>query len=144
MRSLAESLRRDVGAQEGLDHERVIPLDEEEVTAAIEGGASYVLTLRRERSRSLRRRKLTQIAAAGEAFSCEVCGFNFEATYGERGRQYIEVHHRTPLHASGQTESSISDLALLCANCHRIIHRRDWISVEELGNLIKTGEHRQS
>ena len=29
--------------------------------------------------------------------SCVVCGFNFEEVYGERGKDFIEVHHVKPL-----------------------------------------------
>jgi len=27
---------------------------------------------------------------------CTVCGFNFEAVYGELGKRFIHVHHLTP------------------------------------------------
>jgi putative restriction endonuclease len=31
------------------------------------------------------------------------------------------------------------DLALLCSNCHRIVHRKKpWLSVEKLSELIRT------
>ncbi|MFI5577344.1 HNH endonuclease [Streptomyces sp. NPDC051822] len=39
------------------------------------------------------------------------------------GADYIEVHHITPLHAAGPSETPLGDLALLCANCHRMCHR---------------------
>ncbi len=137
MRSFAESLRMAVGVL-GVPGEReIVLLDEEETQAVKEGGPSYVLTLRRERSGPLRRRKLQQVERAGGEILCEVCGFDFYKTYGEIGHSYIEVHHRTPLHVSGETDSSLEDLALLCANCHRMIHRRQWMNVENLVALVQ-------
>lgn len=59
--------------------------------------------------------------------SCVVCGFNFEAVYGEVGKGFIHVHHLRPLAEIGETYEvdPIADLRPVCANCHAIIHRRD-------------------
>ncbi len=57
---------------------------------------------------------------------CMICGFDFEAFYGEAGRSFIEVHHIKPLSDLGE-EVSIDpekDLVCVCSNCHRIIHRK--------------------
>jgi len=57
---------------------------------------------------------------------CQVCGVNFEAHYGEIGKGYIEAHHLKPL-ASLQgmrvAMDPVKDFAVLCANCHRMVHR---------------------
>lgn len=66
---------------------------------------------------------------------CEVCGFDFEETYGELGRGYIECHHIEPLISRGGSPgpTRVGDLALLCANCHRMVHRKaEAISIEDL------------
>jgi 5-methylcytosine-specific restriction protein A len=70
--------------------------------------------------------------------TCEACGFDFFKRYGERGGGYIECHHRIPLSESGPTQTRLKDLALVCSNCHRMIHRRtnDWLSLEELKALL--------
>jgi 5-methylcytosine-specific restriction enzyme A len=66
-----------------------------------------------------------------------VCSFDFGRTYGARGLGYIECHHRTPLHVTGETQTRLSYLALVCSNCHRMIHRtKQWPTVEELRNLV--------
>jgi 5-methylcytosine-specific restriction protein A len=66
-----------------------------------------------------------------------VCAFDFEAAYGGRGREYIEVHHTLPLHASGETKTKLSDLVLLCANCHRMVHRSaPWLTPDALRALL--------
>jgi predicted HNH restriction endonuclease len=81
----------------------------------------------RHRERSLRLAKLRQARALGDGrLVCEVpgCGFDFAKVYGALGDGYAEVHHRRPLAEleSGQ-ETTLSDLAVVCANCHRMIHR---------------------
>ena len=63
--------------------------------------------------------------AVSDVLACELCGFDFTVAYGDRGEGYIECHHIVPLHASGPTKTRPEDLILICANCHRIIHRRN-------------------
>jgi 5-methylcytosine-specific restriction enzyme A len=71
---------------------------------------------------------------------CEACEFDFELTYGERGRGFIEVHHGIPLHQLlPGAKTKLDDLHLLCANCHRMIHsRRPWLTLDELRASICT------
>ncbi|WP_448623566.1 HNH endonuclease [Geodermatophilus sp. URMC 64] len=105
--------------------------------SADEGGILERVQLVRERNPKLRRDKIAAVLASGGTVECEVCAFDFERIYGERGRHYIEVHHRTPLHVSGSTRTKLTDLALLCSNCHRMIHRgRPWLTVEELRSRL--------
>jgi 5-methylcytosine-specific restriction protein A len=71
---------------------------------------------------------------------CQACGFDFEKTYGEIGKDYIEVHHTKPLcEVDGVVEiNPATDLICICANCHRMIHRRKdtVLSLKELQGLI--------
>jgi len=105
---------------------------------AVEGGKKAKLIAYFERNSALR-------AAAVEfhGTSCKACGFNFEAAYGEHGRNYIEVHHIVPISTLPEP-SSINpkeDLTVLCSNCHRMIHRKREmpLSVEELRNILAKG-----
>jgi 5-methylcytosine-specific restriction protein A len=94
--------------------------------------------IHRERSAGLRRRKLAAIRRSGRPLACEVCDFDFEQTYGDRGRGYIECHHIVPLHVGGLVVTRLGDLALICANCHRMIHARSpWLSPGELRVIIE-------
>ena len=64
---------------------------------------------------------------------------DFAETYGKRGEGFMEVHHTRPVHEimPGQV-TRLADLALVYANCHRMIHaRRPWLTIEELGALLR-------
>ncbi|WP_143218922.1 HNH endonuclease [Actinokineospora bangkokensis] len=101
---------------------------------ALEGQVVYRYHRKHERDPTLRAKKLAAVGAA----ACEVCGFDFAAVYGERGQGYAEVHHRVPLHASGPRRTRLDDLAVLCANCHRMIHRTTpWLTVDELIEIVR-------
>ncbi|MEV6398910.1 HNH endonuclease [Streptomyces sp. NPDC051907] len=95
----------------------------EDGTTAPEGRLLARWAISRERNPKLRKRKIDQTRKRGLPLQCEVCAFHFERTYGELGRDYIEVHHVLPLHISGPRETKLDDLALVCANCHRMCHR---------------------
>lgn len=97
-----------------------------------EGGLVTVVVRRRERDRGLRERKIRRARSEGRRLDCEVCGINFEEVYGPRGKGYIEVHHILPLHVSGSVATSLDDLALLCGNCHRMVHRAPWTTPDRL------------
>lgn len=93
---------------------------------------------RRERNGALVRRKKASVLAATGALACEACGFDFEAAYGTLGHGFAECNHTVPLSelaAAGPTR--LSDLAVVCANCHRMIRQsRPVMSVEELSSLL--------
>jgi 5-methylcytosine-specific restriction protein A len=108
-----------------------------EYAAAVEGRVVQRLVNLRERDPKLRNAKIKQVRKLTGAIACEVCAFDFEKVYGELGEGFIHVHHRVPLHFSGQTKSTLDDLVLVCVNCHQMIHRRpSWLSPEELRAVI--------
>ncbi|MFJ4034334.1 HNH endonuclease [Streptomyces griseoluteus] len=93
----------------------------------------------RERNKALRKKKITAVLRQGGRLACEACGFDFQEVYGDRGDGYIECHHVVPLHEAGEGRTRLGDLALICANCHRMIHRRaPWPTPAELRTLIET------
>ncbi|WP_329287418.1 HNH endonuclease [Streptomyces sp. NBC_01455] len=92
----------------------------------------------RERNKSLRKKKIDSVLRKGGSLACEACGFDFEEIYGDRGAGYVECHHVVPLHEAGEGRTKLRDLALICANCHRMIHRRaPWPTPEELRVTIE-------
>lgn len=105
-----------------------------------EGGVIMRLHKLYERDPKLIVEKRKAAAAAGK-LACEVCGFDFEVAYGPLGAGYIEVHHTTPLHLlKPGTKTKLTDLALLCANCHRMAHRRPIpLSLAEILCQLRSG-----
>jgi 5-methylcytosine-specific restriction protein A len=102
-----------------------------------EGGLLAAAHLRRERDHGVREAKLKWAMKNDIRLECEVCGLFMEDLYGKRGKDYVEVHHLIPLHVSGETTTKPSDLAILCANCHRMVHRAPWTTPEELRKSLK-------
>ena len=81
----------------------------------------------------IRRAKRLYRAAHNGKLPCEVCGVDLSVRYGPRGDGYIEAHHKVPI--STLTTAVLarpSDLAMICSNCHRMIHRVPWITVAQL------------
>ena len=76
---------------------------------------------------------------------CAVCGFDFEKTYGDLGKGFIEVHHIVPLYSLEEetVPNPATDMVCLCPNCHRMIHRKkDGImTVEELKRVVESRNH---
>ena len=88
---------------------------------------------RRERDPKIVKRKKEAVLRETGQLACKVCGFDFARTYGERGEGFIECHHTRPLSEGGAAMTRLDDLALVCANCHRMIHaKKPWLTVEEL------------
>jgi 5-methylcytosine-specific restriction enzyme A len=133
MQQLAQALRD--GAQHGDFTALTVAIEDED-----EGVPEGRLLIRRhvayERNPSLRRRKLQAVLRAGGSLACEACDFDFEQTYGQRGKGFIECHHIVPLHTRPSKVTRLRELALLCANCHRMSHRAPWLTPAELHDLI--------
>lgn len=93
----------------------------------------------RERDRNLIARKKESVLNTLGKLACEVCNFDFRASYGERGNGFIECHHTKPVSElkPGQ-KTNLSDLALVCSNCHRMIHRRKpLLTIEQLRHTMR-------
>ena len=93
--------------------------------SALEGTWQLRLHHRRERSRKLFEQKKEHFKRVHGRLRCEVCHLSFEEVYPSfLGTDFIEVHHIVPLSAAaGVVRTTLADLLLVCANCHRMIHR---------------------
>lgn len=103
-----------------------------------EGRVLYRLHRCRERSSRLTEEaKATALRRDGR-LACQACGFDFLATYGEIGRHFIECHHTIPIsELTAGMKTKVTDLALVCSNCHSMLHRRrPWLSVRELRRML--------
>lgn len=108
-------------AQAGADE------DEAKELVGLEGEIRTRMTSHRRRERRLRAAKIAAVSNRSDgALVCEVpnCGFDFRRAYGNLGAGYAQVHHLRPLgDVSSVRETRLEDLAIVCANCHAMIHR---------------------
>lgn len=97
-----------------------------------------------QRSKFLRDRAVEYYRDISEGeLICEICNFNYKDRYGEAGNGYIEIHHRRPVYMykgddlNKTVDEAIKNLAPLCANCHRIVHRkRPPYSLDEVRSFL--------
>ncbi len=102
-----------------------------------EGDRRLVAHFKAERDRSLVSAKKAQVLGAYGKLVCQVCGFDFGATYGVIGEGICEVHHLSPIGSEGARVTTLDDLAVVCANCHRVIHRTSpMVSIDELAHVV--------
>ena len=111
--------------------------DPELVDSGREGRLKLMVHFLRERDHQLVERKKRSVLDSRGRLACEVCGFDFENRYGTRGAGFCEVHHRLPLsRVVEETTTTLRDLAIVCSNCHRMLHREPEIDVEELARTF--------
>jgi 5-methylcytosine-specific restriction endonuclease McrA len=86
-----------------------------------------------------RNRALIEAKKAKSNGLCEVCKFSFKESYG-LAQDCLVAHHINPI--SGRVRASkttLDDIALLCPNCHTVIHSFDeTLSIEKLRQLLKS------
>lgn len=94
----------------------------------------YSFKVTKERNKELIRLAKEQHLKNDKKLCCQVCGFSFMYNYGEIGHGFIEAHHIFPIsQLTEETETKIEDLALVCSNCHRMLHRRrPWLTIDNL------------
>jgi hypothetical protein len=107
----------------------LLPLDPPDYELSyFEGRRRRAFVNHRVREGKARRDKIKEALRINEGrLVCEVpgCGFDFLAQYGPLGDGYAQVHHLTPLNKAPNDgrATKLSDLAIVCANCHVMIHK---------------------
>ena len=95
---------------------------------------------RRERNPKLRKQLLASRWPVG--LNCEVCDLNRPNMPHDLQEALFEGHHLIPLAtAAGERKTRLEDMALLCASCHRLIHRmiqvqKRWIDLAEAKSIV--------
>jgi 5-methylcytosine-specific restriction enzyme A len=106
-----------------------------------EGRILTAVHKKRERHPGLRRRLLSQRRKASKLY-CEICDWN----HGKLDQSYdvagYEVHHLKPLGMDIAKSTKLADLSLLCARCHRLIHRaivleKRWLTIQECTKILR-------
>jgi 5-methylcytosine-specific restriction protein A len=137
---IAAAIRSNIA--EGLfeDEDFALPLE------APEGRLLASVHQRRERNAKLVDTKKMLALKQHGRLSCEACGFDFAAFYGDYGFGLIEAHHVQPLHTLlPGSVTKLEDLVLVCSNCHRIIHAKtQWLTLEQLKALIANNRDGQA
>ena len=136
LRSIAQVIS-DTSTRSNVAERIVIQEPDDEENEFPEGKVLYRLHKMRERNSKAIRAFKQKASAKGE-LHCQVCGFDFTRTYGEVGSGYIECHHTVPVSEyKNKKSTTIDELVLVCANCHRMLHRkRPWLSIGDLSKLI--------
>ncbi len=93
-----------------------------------EGKLRRRFVVHRQRENRLRLAKIREALDGNQGkLVCEVprCGFDFGMRYGEIGMGYAQVHHLKPLSSVSHKgiRNKLTDLAVVCANCHVMIHK---------------------
>lgn len=133
LRTVAQAIRSHM-----IDEQLDLHEEDEDDEEAEEGRILSKIHKSRERSRKLVAKKKRQILKETGRLECEACGFDFHERYGALGDGFAECHHTKPVSELNPGEKTkVQDLAILCANCHRMVHRqRPWLTVEKLKDLV--------
>ncbi len=119
-----------------------------ELFSTIEGGEIEIMKrhMIRERNPSfIKKAKEYFLQENNGILKCECCDFVFTTLYGSVGTNFIECHHKQPISEGGERITKITDLAMVCSNCHRMLHRKvkyGYYTVEDLRKIVK--ENRES
>ena len=112
---------------------------EDSLEEASEGKVLTRVHKTRERNKAIVKKKKESVLKKTGALKCETCLFDFKEIYGELGEGFAECHHKKPVSQLKNNEKTkLDDLAILCANCHRMIHRsKPWKTIDELKIILK-------
>lgn len=110
----------EVEIKEAEEIENILTKTQIKDTEVLEGGGEYREVLWRYRNRGIINEK-----KSNSDYTCEICEFNFSGVYGAIGNEYIVIHHLDPIGSREHaTMTRLEDLALVCDNCHRMLHRK--------------------
>ena len=136
LQAAAKAIRRSIELSQGRDLLDEVDGDDDEFS---EGRVARRLHNFRERSQTATRKKKRLALKRLGRLSCEVCEFDFRQAYGDLGDGFIECHHVIPVSKwpDEGKRTKLSELALVCPNCHRMLHhRRPWQSIEGLKAIL--------
>jgi predicted HNH restriction endonuclease len=105
-----------------IEAETPVALDSEDGRELYEGAKRYINHFKRERNgEAVVRKKMS----AGKYPVCEICQAASNSIYNDSVSEgFIECHHILPISKrEGIYKILQEELLLVCANCHRIIHR---------------------
>lgn len=140
LKAIAHEIKK-VAIDDEVKH-KIYEIEDDEQTkndSVMEGQVLYKLHKVRERDNRIVKEKKHRVYQLFGKLACEACIFEFEECYGDIGKGYIECHHLTPLdNFKLASKTRLDDLALVCSNCHRMLHRSvDYLSIDDLKMRIR-------
>ena len=116
---IAASIRKGITLAGSLE---IVEADLSQDFVFVEGRLLTAIHLRRERDPRLRKEFL-RVRQKEDRCQCDLCEASFESVDPIHRLAAFEVHHLLPLGASSLSRrTTLKDVALLCAVCHRLIH----------------------
>jgi len=112
-------------------------IDDEEF---FEGRVLTELHKKRERDPNVRKRILASRRRAG-ALTCDMCKAQSPSGDPALEDATFEAHHLMPISMAIERKTRLVDIALLCANCHRLLHRaistrKRWLDISEGREIV--------
>lgn len=116
------------------------PIEVEPEREFFEGKILTRLHATRERCARVRRDLLRSRQRPGP-LRCEMCGAGSPSAAPVYEDAFFEAHHLVPIADAGERRTSLREIALLCAGCHRLIHRaisleRRWLDITEARTVL--------
>lgn len=106
-----------------------------------EGDEKLIKHIIRERDNKIVREKKLQ-ALQENKLKCNICQFSFIEKFAV---EFIECHHIEPISKTGSRITKLDDLELVCANCHRMLHKKQngkYPTINELKDMIAQNTNR--
>ena len=105
-----------------------------------EGKMVTALHKKRERHPGVRKALLKRRRTLG-LLRCDICERTLVRDLPKLEDAMFEAHHTTPVATAGERKTRLADMALVCANCHRLLHRaisvnRRWLVIAEARSLF--------
>ena len=115
------------------------PEVEAEEIVGKEGRLLVRLHIYRERNRNFVRRVRKHYRSLGRGrLVCHACSCVPIEIYGPSGESCMEAHHKVPIEElQPDSVTVVSDMAMLCASCHRVVHsEKPCLTVERVNELV--------
>jgi len=101
----------------------------------VEGRILTELHKKRERNPNVRKRILAARRKKGK-LTCDICKTQSRSSDPTLEDATLEAHHLMPISMALERKTQLADIALLCANCHRLLHRaisikKRWLDINE-------------
>lgn len=132
---LADLIRRSLKVAE-LESYPIAEEDEE----FFEGRLLTTFHKTKERHRKIRGKLLASRRRRG-TLSCDMCQCKSSSTKPAFEDASFEAHHTLPMSMAMERKTQLKDMALLCANCHRLLHRaiavnQRWLTIGQARNVV--------